>query len=48
MKSKEQILAEALDHLQRKLEKLHADKLMIQLEIERTEELIKTMPKIYE
>lgn len=48
MKTAEQYLLEAQDHLERKLEKLHAEKLFIELEIARTEELLRSIPDIYE
>lgn len=47
MKTPEQYLLDAQDHLERKLEKLHAEKLFIEQEIKRTEELLKTIPDIY-
>jgi hypothetical protein len=48
MRTTEQVYLEAQDHLERKLEKLHAEKLFIEQEIERTKELLKTIPDIYE
>ncbi len=46
-KDKDQIFAEAMDYLQRKLEKLEEEKDRLTKEIKETEELLEKMPKIY-
>jgi len=48
MKTREQVYLEAQDYLERKIEDLKKQKELIDQEIERTEELLKTIPDIYE
>lgn len=47
MKTIDMVLADARDNLERKLEKLHAEKLFIEQEIKRTQELLTQIPDIY-
>lgn len=46
-KDKDQLFAEAMDYLQRKLEKLHEERDNLDKQIKETEELLEKMPKIY-
>lgn len=48
MKTREQVYYEAQNYLEIKLEKLQKEKERVELEIQETEELLKTIPDIYE
>lgn len=47
MKTKEQVYMEARDHLERKIEKLQEEKIRIDNEIQKTQSLLKELPRIY-
>jgi hypothetical protein len=48
MKTKEQLYMEARDHLEKKIEKLQEEKIRLDNEIQKSRDLLKELPRIYD